>query len=223
MFLVLKKNFYLFKQLLVPLLGSLPRQPPQYCCVCFRSRSSSKLVHQIRIVYSCNPANHQDISVGYGSIVIIQSCKKSKYRGPKNLEVRICGEILRGWNLQESLSANPISHCLIDFRGFVTGGKQGWDFTTQDLEAFLESSSIALKMALKESLASCGLISSTDFTLKLCLSMSRIQESYWFMCRKYTHLSGFTISGLESSNLLWFKMETFMQNSCFMQFITLGC
>jgi hypothetical protein len=129
----------------------------------------------------------------------------------------------QGWNLQESLSANPISHCLIDFRGFVTGGRQGWDFTTQDLEAFLESSSIALKMALKESLASCSLISSTDFTLKPCLSMSRIQESYWFMCRKYTHLSGFTIFGLESSNLLWFKMETFMQNSCFMQFITLGC
>jgi len=96
----------------------------------------------------------------------------------------------QGWNLQESLSANPISHCLIDFQGFVTGSRQGWDFTTQDLEAFLESSSIALKMALKESLASCNLISSTDFTLKPCLSMSRIQESYWFMCRKHTHLSG---------------------------------
>ncbi len=134
------------------------------------------------------PANHQDISGGYGSFVIIQLCKKSKCRGETNLEVRIYGEILRvlqserkktqqkqRWNLQESLSANPISHCLIDFWGFVTGGRQGWDFTTQDLEAFLESSSIALKMALKESLASCNLISSTDFTLKPCLSMSRIQ------------------------------------------------
>jgi hypothetical protein len=41
------------------------------------------------------PANHQDISGGYGSIVIIQPCKKSKCRGAKNLEVRIYGEILR--------------------------------------------------------------------------------------------------------------------------------
>jgi hypothetical protein len=126
------------------------------------------------------------------------------------LSVRTKTQQKQGWNLQESLSANPISHCLIDFRGFVTGGRQGWDFTTQDLEAFLESSSIALKMALKESLASCSLISSTDFTP--CLAISRIQESYRFMCRKHTHLSGFPISGLES--LLWFKMETLMQNSC---------